>query len=261
MTPDLPRLITRGLGHEHLVTRKEAAAALGYSPSSMARVMWSHRDRWPGPVAMLRTGRAWALLWDLDALLAVAPHADATTRRGGAATITDADGLLTCLECGRRFRALGRHVNHAHGLTAGEYRERHRLPATGALLADAHRVETSQRMRSALEDDPRTLAHLARFQGADRLDAMREDAIKSNRRTMTYETTVERRAPARRYAVQVMQGRRREALDRQVQAHGYADMDSAVRATLALTQRDAARQVGVSASTIGRARRRLADRA
>ncbi|WP_197370976.1 MucR family transcriptional regulator, partial [Streptomyces clavuligerus] len=132
------------------VTRREAEPLLGYAPGSLKAVMQQQRGRWPAPVACRVRGRA--LLYDLEELRAVAARGgDGRSRRPGGA---DADGLVTCLSCGRRFRSLGPHLARAHHTTAAEYRAEHRLAATTALMATDVRTALSRARTSAMADDP-----------------------------------------------------------------------------------------------------------
>lgn len=250
-TDDLPRLVERPHG-SRLVTRVEAAALLGYSVKSMATVMSRDPARWPRPAALLHSGRVWLMLWDADELVAAAPQASATTRRGSASTISDSDGLLTCLECTRRFRSLGRHLQAAHGVTAAEYRQRHHLPATGALSADGMREDTSNRQRARLAGDPAAFDHLRPYQDGNRLDQIRETAIEAHRGTMSTDLVRTHRLAGQRYAVQVMAASRRERLDEIARRAGFGSMDAAVRETADLALKSAARRIGVGPSTVAR---------
>lgn len=250
---DVPRLITRPAG-SRLVTRKEAATALGYSVNSLATVMSRHPERWPRPAALLRVGRVWQLLWDLDELQAAAPSNAAAARLGRVATVSDPkDGAITCLECGQRYRNLGRHLHHAHAMSAAEYRAAHQLPASGALMADAQRAEARARM---LDEDT---SHLDAYRDPERLDQLRVDAVESLRETADYELVRAARLPGRRYAAQVMQGNRRAALDERVRAHGGWDgIEDAIASTRHLTVKAAAKATGMSETSVRRWRTTLA---
>ena len=50
-------------------------------------------------------------------------------------TGADYDGRLVCLECGGRYRHVGKHVQMKHGMTADEYRAKHGMPARTPLCA------------------------------------------------------------------------------------------------------------------------------
>lgn len=252
---DLPRLLERPHGSA-LLTRVEVADLLGYSRSSMATVMGRDPGRWPRPAALLRRGRVWVMLWDADEIAAAAPSASATERRGSVATISDPDGLLTCGECGRRFRSLGRHLQAAHDLTGAEYRERHQLPAGGALSADGVRQDASDRQRAALADDPAVFDHLAAYRGAEYLDTIREAAIDAHHDTRSRDVVAAHRAPGQRYAVQVMAARRRARLDEVAQRAGFTSLQHAIEATTGLSSREAGRRIGIGASSVLRHRRR-----
>lgn len=260
MTADdsLPRLIERPHG-SRLVTRIEAANLLGYSVTSMATVMSRAPERWPRPAGMLRQGRVWLLLWDADELLAAAPPATATRRSGAVATISDTDGLLTCLECGRRMRSLGRHLSAKHQMSAVEYRERHHLPATGALAADGTRQALSEHQRAALATDPDALNHLQTWQTPEHLAVMRDAAIDSHRTTMTYELVRDHRRPGQRRAVQVMNESRRSRLDEIARGTGFTSIEAAIEETAELPARQAGLRIGIGASTVRRWRKRRHD--
>lgn len=246
----LPRLYERPHG-SRLVDRTEAARALGYSVTSLATVMG--RGGWPSAVALLRVGRVWRKLWDLDALLAVAPPTDATVRLGSSATISDNDGILTCLECGRRFRALARHLAAVHGLTGMQYRDRHELPATGALIADGQRQAISERMQAVVADDPHALDHLD--MSPARLDAIRNPARVAETRVREPVRAAQR--PGQQHAAAVMQERRRQTQHDLLTARGFADLPDAIARTRHLPSRRAADVTGLGATTIRRWRTKL----
>jgi len=47
------------------------------------------------------------------------------------------EGYLVCLDCGKRFKSLHRHLKSAHGLTPEAYREKWGLPADYLMTAPA----------------------------------------------------------------------------------------------------------------------------
>ena len=49
------------------------------------------------------------------------------------------NGKVECLECGKYYKRVCRHVNQAHGLTAREYKEIHGLDVKRGLLCEAER--------------------------------------------------------------------------------------------------------------------------
>ena len=138
-------------------------------------------------------------------------------------------------------------------MTGDEYREAHRLPATGALAADGVRAAIGDRMRQVIADDPHALDHL---------NVSREflDAIRSPERvseTRAYESVRVRQLRGQRYAVQVMAGRRRAIQDEALRRRGYDGLDGAIRATAHLSVREAAAATGLGQTTIRRWRTRL----
>lgn len=246
---DLPRLAVRPPG-SRLVTRAEAATALGYSAKSLASLMSRHPDRWPEPVALLRVGRVWRMLWDLDALLALSPQSTGREARSRP-TVSDSDGILTCLECGRRYRALGAHLRRAHDMTAAEYRDTHQLPRTAALAADSTRTLGRERM---LAEDT---SHLDAYRTRDRLAELLPAGIASARQTRDYEVVREHRLPGQRRAAQVMQARRAEALEARALARGYRSVADGIEQTREMPTRAAAAALGISATSVLRWRARL----
>lgn len=240
----LPRLSVRPEG---AVTRRELAEALGYSPASLPTVLADHPE-WPGPVGLIRQGRAWVMLYDLAAMLDAAVPAPRHTRFK-TPTVSEADGAIRCLECGRRMRSLGKHLAAKHGMGAVEYRERHRLPSTAALAADSVREELSERMLSA------DTSHLERWQAKDYLDGIRD--VEAQKATADYEVVRAHRLPGRRRAAQAMRKRRRDMLQEQVRVHGWDTIEDGIRATMTLPSRLAAQTLGISASSVLRWRGRV----
>ena len=228
-----------------LVTRRGLAAETGYSERSIATVLGRHPE-WPGPVGQMRVGRVWVLLYDLEVMLQVMPSAAGSVRRGGPATISDDDGVLTCLECGRRYRALGRHLQAAHEISPQEYRRRWRLPSTGALMADGLRVEQAVRQRGV------DTGHLLPYQQADYLESIRDAA--ALQATADYDMVREHRLPGRQHAARVMVQRRRDKLEAQVRAAGFASVAEGIEATRGMSAAAAARVLGVGKSTVLRRR-------
>lgn len=237
------------------VTRHEAAEILGYTYRSLTTLMNRHPDRWPQSVGKRKVGRVWQLTYDLEALKAAAGISKITDKPlTKAASLSDADGLITCLYCGRRFRALARHLSAAHDTTAAEYRAEHNLPATGATVADITRVRTRETVRASLAADPTMLDHLKPYQTSDRARELGKRAADSVRASQQIPLAQEHRLPGRQYAVARMVEQRLKKLDEAARAHGYADADDAVAATSHLSAKAAARVTGLSAQTITRRR-------
>jgi predicted transcriptional regulator len=56
---------------------------------------------------------------------------------------------LTCVECGKRFKTLRRHLRTSHGLSPEEYRTKYRLPGDYPIVAPdyaAHRSNLARKM-------------------------------------------------------------------------------------------------------------------
>ncbi|MGA5823553.1 MucR family transcriptional regulator [Kitasatospora sp. NPDC094028] len=229
-----------------LVARRAAESLLGYAPGSLKAVMQQQRGRWPDPVACRRRDRA--LLWELDALLAVArPAAEVRSRRPDGA---DVDGLVTCLVCGRRFRSLAPHLARTHEMSAAEYRAEHALPASAALMATDVRRSLSATRTKAMAADPDLIepmraaalpaGELARRSAQARAGTDGLPAVRAARRNAALRTL-----PAARQA-------RRSALEATARAAGFASMADAIDATRDMPSRAAAARIGVGASTVKR---------
>jgi hypothetical protein len=50
------------------------------------------------------------------------------TRRATEVWSVPIPGNITCLDCGRKFKALGGHLSKGHNMTSSQYRHRHALP-------------------------------------------------------------------------------------------------------------------------------------
>lgn len=139
-----------------LVTRREAEPVLGYGPGSLKALMQQRRERWPPAIACRVRDRA--LLWELAALQAASAIGGTSRSRRPAGA--DADGLVTCLTCGRRYRSPGPHVARAHQMTAAEYRAEHRLPASVALMAAETRSALAAARQAAIGEDPELVTRM-----------------------------------------------------------------------------------------------------
>lgn len=239
------------------VTRREAAGILGYSDKSLASLMNRNPARWPAPVRTLKTGRTTSHLYDLDALREAAGTVG-EGRFGKGASLSGADGLITCLYCGRQYRALGTHLARAHGTNATDYRAEHNLPRTGSMMSDVTRTLEQTTRRQMLADDPSILDHLKPYHTAEHLSEIGQRGVDAVRASHTIPLAEEHRRPGREYAVSRMLEQRMIQLTRKTQAHGYADVDDAIAQTLHLPAKAAARVTGLSASTITRWRQKQA---
>ncbi|MFE1361298.1 MucR family transcriptional regulator [Streptomyces harbinensis] len=234
-----------------LVTRREAESLLGYAPGSL-KVAMQQQARWPAPVACRLRRRA--LLWDLDALRAVARSGSGVRSRRPAGD--DDDGLVVCLICNRRFRSLGPHLARAHETTAEEYRAEHRLPASTVLMGGEVRGTLSAARRAAMADDPELISRmreaalpaeeLARRSAEGRAGTDDLPAVRAARRAGAL-----RNLPAAQQA-------RREVLEERARAAGYGSMAEAIAATRDVSARAAAERIGVGSSTVKRWRRKAA---
>ena len=236
-----------------LVTRRQAAEILGYTHRSLATLMSRHPDVWPDPVGETRVAGQRTHLYDLDALKAAAgvytgaklPHR---------ASLSDPDGLITCLYCDRRFRALSTHLRRAHGVTAAEYRAEHHLPATGSMVADVTRHAAQERKLRELADDPTALDHLKPYHSAEWMAGMTARNREAVRASHGIPLATEHRAPGRAHAVRQMVAARLAKLDASARDHGYTDAADAVARTKHLSAKAAARATGLSPQTIRRRR-------
>ncbi|MEU6664283.1 MucR family transcriptional regulator [Streptomyces sp. NPDC046821] len=215
--------------------------------------MQQQRGRWPDPVACRVKGRA--LLWDLNALRAAARQGGTGSRRPSGA---DADGIVTCLSCGRRLRSLGPHLARAHRMTAAEYRAEHRLPATAALMADEVRGALSQARTSAMADDPDIIGRMRAAALPQQELARRSSGARAATDGLPAVQTA--RAAGARRTLPAAQQARRNALEAKARAAGFDSMTAAIDATRHLPSRTAAQQIGIAASTVNRWRRRSEHR-
>lgn len=60
--------------------------------------------------------------------------------------------LISCFECGRRFRLLSHHLRRAHDMTPDQYRVRWNLPAGVPLAGLATREAHAQKARRLIEE-------------------------------------------------------------------------------------------------------------
>ncbi|MFF4699898.1 MucR family transcriptional regulator [Streptomyces chattanoogensis] len=237
-----------------LVTRREAEPILGYAPGSLKELMRQQPGRWPAP-ASRQDHHPRALLYDLDALrAAIGCDAPGALRGPDGA---DADGLVTCLSCGRRYRSLGPHLARVHQITAADYRAEHRLPATTALMARSTRAALSGIRRQAQADDPSLLTRMRdAVLPADELARRSAEARAGTDGLPAVRTA--RRAGALR-TLPAAQAARREAMEAKAHAAGYPSMAVAIDATRAMTVRAAAHRIGVGESTVKRWRRWIVE--
>lgn len=237
-----------------LVTRREAEPILGYAPGSLKELMRQQPGRWPAPEGRQHHYPR-ALLYDLDALRAAATGGAPDKLRGPDGA--DPDGLVTCLDCGRRFRSLGPHLARAHQTTASEYRAEHRLPATTALMARDTRAALSGTRRQAQVDDPSLVTRMRDATPPTIELSWRSAEARAGTDALAAVRTA-RRAGALR-TLPAAQAARREALEAKARVAGYPSMADAITATRTMTVRAAAERIGVGASTLKRWRRRIAE--
>lgn len=74
------------------------------------------------------------------------------------------DDHIVCLECGKSFRVLKRHLERDHGLSTDQYRERYSLPRDYPLVAPEY-AETRSRLAKEIGLGR---GHAARKQGRKR---------------------------------------------------------------------------------------------
>lgn len=167
----------------------------------------------------------------------------------------DADGLVTCLVCDRRFRSLGPHLYRAHQMSAADYRAEHGLPAGAILMATATRQALSDARQRAMQEDPDLVGRMRA--AAPPVEELARRATEARAGT---DDLAQVRA-ARRRGAQATQPltvqARRNLMDATARAAGYASMREAIDATRALSSREAAARIGVGASTVKRWRRKV----
>lgn len=166
----------------------------------------------------------------------------------------DADGLVTCLTCGRRFRSLGPHLYRAHQMSAAEYRTEHNLPASAALMATSTRQALSDARRQAIQEDPDLVGRMrAATPPAEEL-ARRSAEARAGTDGLAQVRAARRRGGKATQSLAVQA--RREQMDAVARAAGYSSMANAIEATRDLPSRQAAAQIGVGASTVKRWRQK-----
>ncbi|MFI5831107.1 MucR family transcriptional regulator [Streptomyces sp. NPDC051578] len=191
------------------------------------------------------------MLYELEALRAVARPGEVRSRRRAGA---DADGLVTCLSCGRRFRSLGPHLARAHHMTAVEYRAEHGLPATTTLMATDARAALSQARTAAMADDPDLVGRM-RAAALPQQELSRRSA-EARAGTNDLPTVRAARAAGARRTLPAARQARSAALEAAVQAAGFESMAAAIDSTRHLSNRAAAARIGVGPSTVKRWRQR-----
>lgn len=236
------------------VTRREAAEILGYGWRSLISLMSRQPERWPAPVGFTLVRGHRTPTYDLDKMRRAAGGSVSDDPLRKASSLSDADGIITCLDCGKRFRALGVHLVRTHGITAAEYRISHHLPATGSTVADVTRTQMRATHRKMLTADPTMLDHLAPWQSKERAAELGRRSADAVRESHTIPLAREHRLPGQQYAASQMLKARMEKLEATVRAHGYVSVADAVEQTKDLSAAAAARATGLGASTIRRRR-------
>lgn len=66
---------------------------------------------------------------------------------------------IECLECGRFFSFLPRHITRAHQMDAGAYRDKWAIPASRALAGRDYREQHSAKLRRMISDGSLIPAH------------------------------------------------------------------------------------------------------
>ncbi len=167
----------------------------------------------------------------------------------------DADGLVTCLTCGRRFRSLGPHLYRAHQISATDYRAEHGLPASTALMATTTRQALSEARQQAMQDDPDLVGRMrAATPPAEEL-ARRSAEVRGSTDGLTQVRAARRRAGQATQPLATQA--RRDRVDMIAHAAGYPSMRDAIEATIDLPSRAAAARIGVAPSTVKRWRKKL----
>lgn len=183
-------------------------------------------------------------------------------------------GKIRCLECGRWFRAIGRHLTQVHRITAREYRARHDLPASCKLAADDLRAAQSERTRrmiaeGVMHNDPRAASEAARTAGRGRRSSQDLARQAEIARRIPHQTIPEggKRADGRDAArAREAQRRRRAGIRLRPAAVLTGDKLAEARrlwANLSIPREEVARRTGVTLATLYRRlgpRKRIAPR-
>lgn len=164
-----------------------------------------------------------------------------------------ADGRLQCLECGRWYRSLTRHIEPLHNLTVDQYRERHGLGAEVAMVAEDIRTSARARFERMRSEHP---GFRANAEGAAaRLAESRPRAIAASRASARQPERLAALRESVAHAVRERIRQAREKHDASARAAGYADLPDLLHRTVELRERDLAPLLGVSPGTVGRLRR------
>jgi hypothetical protein len=167
----------------------------------------------------------------------------------------DADGLVTCLICDRRFRSLGPHLYRAHQISAADYRAEHGLPAGAILMATATRQALSDARQQAMQEDADLVGRMRAATPSSEELARRSAEARAGTDGLAQVRAARRRGAqtTQPFTVQA----RRDLMDATARAAGYTSMRDAIEETRALPSREAATRIGVGASTVKRWRRKL----
>ena len=89
------------------------------------------------------------------------------------------DDRITCLMCGRSYKALGGHLMAAHGMTGDEYKDQFNIPYNYGLARETTRRKFSEQTKRRIAENPEFAAKLT--ENRAKLDAARERGEIKNR--------------------------------------------------------------------------------
>lgn len=171
------------------------------------------------------------------------------------------DTHIQCLECGRWYRALGRHIDATHQVTAEQYKERHGLSVTKGLVspelsrrhteAGQARYESDASMREAFARRRAENAHnwKAGDAQAAHTAATRKAAARPQNRAIMSESIAQAHARDR--------ARMKRDLNDRAVALGHVDLGAYLTATRPIAAAVVATELGAYKSTVERLRREL----
>jgi hypothetical protein len=159
------------------------------------------------------------------------------------------DGRLECLECGRSFRLLPPHLGSIHGLSAAEYRQRHRLPRKLSLRASDLNETAREQGTARYSARPDIRANMA----VGRQVNDRDRAVAASLETADFALVRE----ARRRGGAGKRSAARRRIDERAQSCGFATIEDYLAAREGVAVAALARELGVARTTVSEWRRRV----
>jgi ROS/MUCR transcriptional regulator protein len=154
------------------------------------------------------------------------------------------NGRLQCLDCGNWYRILAPHLGAAHGTTAADYRDAHRLPRQLSLRATDLNERARQQGQGRYAARPDIRAHMA----AGRATIDLATAVQGTRATARYEMVL----ATRRHVGAGRKAAARTRIDARAAAAGYPTIEAYFEARQGSPVAGMARELGISRATVNR---------